>query len=429
MKILVLNQKWFVDEWRSLGHDVLTYGMRRDLDVYSDTPFIHIDSIVRTLPNNFVPDVIVYLDNSMPMFVRGIEQSEIPSLFYSVDAHHHIDQHKYWSLMFDYTLVAQRDYLPHFSDIGSIAEWLPLWASHPITPESNKKPSAIFVGNLDRKLHPERTAFLDELSKLAPVEYQMGEFWNIFPKYEVVLNQTVKGDLNFRVFEAMSSGSCLLTEKSAHGLFDLFNEGEHLVSYSRGSASEAADRIRELLNDPPMCHRIGEAGRAEILAKHTESHRAAHVLGIIKSLRKRRGKQRHMAAMYTMVSTALRTLEVDRMVTVQALAAAMSSAHYALLDNETINDLFSSYMIIGAFHFDRLTGSHSGQTLIAELSDAFPNQAVLKLAHLRNLYNQGSFDAARSYAAKIDQRPAEELFALAEEAIFEIIRSGEHYSV
>jgi hypothetical protein len=224
MNILILNQHWFAEDLRAAGHHVLTVGMPAHLDVPLQMPLIHVDRIIEEHMKGHAPDVIIVLDNSAPVMVQGLDETVIPTLFYSVDTHHHADIHKYLCNVFDVTLVAQRDYLPVFHEAGHHPEWFPLWASRPIVPSTEKEMDAVFVGTLNAKLNPERVKFFNALKVKAPVHFQAGNFWEIFPKAEIVINQTVKGDLNFRVFEAMMSGSALLTEHAGNGLFDLFKD-------------------------------------------------------------------------------------------------------------------------------------------------------------------------------------------------------------
>ena len=101
MKILVFNQDWFAKEWREMGHEVVTYGCRHDLEVQQSTFVIQVQHVLESLPADFSPDVLVFHDNSMPVTVLGLEQVEIPTVFLSVDVHHHHEVHKYLSFIFD----------------------------------------------------------------------------------------------------------------------------------------------------------------------------------------------------------------------------------------------------------------------------------------------------------------------------------------
>src|SRR5690606_12209245 len=179
-------------------------------------------------------------DNSAPIIVDGLEEVEVPTLFYSIDTHHHYDFHRYLAHVFDYTLVAQKDYIPEFERVGGVVEWMPLWAPKHFEPAREKRFGAGFVGTLDEKLNPDRVRVFGELGELVSVLYKQGHYFEIFPYSELVINQTVKGDMNFRIFESMMCGACLLTEEGGNGLTDLFTPGEHLLTYRRNDAADAA---------------------------------------------------------------------------------------------------------------------------------------------------------------------------------------------
>ena len=109
MNILVLNQDWFAAEWREAGHRVITCGIATHLDVVVTMPVLHIDTLLDMVPGGFSPDVVVVMDNSSPLLFTGLEETTVPTIFYSVDTHHHAELHGYLFRMFDAFLVAQKD--------------------------------------------------------------------------------------------------------------------------------------------------------------------------------------------------------------------------------------------------------------------------------------------------------------------------------
>ncbi|MGE0761440.1 MAG: glycosyltransferase, partial [Pirellulaceae bacterium] len=93
----------------------------------------------------------------------------------------------------------------------------------------------------------------------------------------IVFNRSLANDVNMRVFEALCSGSLLITnDLSDNGLADLFEDGTHLVTY--GNAAELLDRVRWHLEHEQEREQIAAAGRCEVLARHTYRHRMETLL-------------------------------------------------------------------------------------------------------------------------------------------------------
>lgn len=275
MKILLLNQDWFKGEFEAMGHSVVACGADDHFQIRLRTSFVRWTELISLCP--WEPEAVVVYDNSVPIFISDLEQCEIPLIFYSVDIQHHLKWQRTFRRFFDRVFVAQKEYVTQF-DVGAAPiEWLPLWATHLCEPSDIKRYDAVFVGTMNPLLNPERVTFLNALREKVPLHCTMGEYWHIYPESRVIVNQTVRGDLNFRVFEAMASGVPLVTEKSGNGLLDLFTEGRHLVTYRKNDVEDASKKIETLLNDVALREAIGRQGRAEILAHHLPAHRADKV--------------------------------------------------------------------------------------------------------------------------------------------------------
>lgn len=122
---------------------------------------------------------------------------------------------------------------------------------------------------------PRRAAFLQNLARRLPgLHVQCGSYRALFPQGRILLNHCEHGDLNFRVFEAMGCGGCLLTPRVGHGLAGLFVDGEHLVGYAPDDVGDALFRIELLLKNPELTDYIGKTALAAINAGHRAQHRA-----------------------------------------------------------------------------------------------------------------------------------------------------------
>ncbi len=79
-----------------------------------------------------------------------------------------------------------------------------------------------------------------------------------------------------RVFEALASGAFLMCD-AQKDVISLFEDGKHLVIFR--NKSELRDKIAYYLARPEKRRDIAEAGRAEVLAKHTYIRRIERILG------------------------------------------------------------------------------------------------------------------------------------------------------
>lgn len=418
MKILLLNQDWFAAEMRSLGHEVISAGIAAHLDVVLPRPVVHIDSVIESLPNGFIPDKILWLDNSAPLLFTGFDETKIPVAMYSVDTHHHFDLHSYIAHLFDHVFIAQRDYFPAFANSQTPISWLPLWASRVVEPSERKDYQATFVGNMNARLNPDRVNFFEQLQKLIPLHITQGAWWEIFPHSEIVVNQTVKRDLNFRVFEAMVTGSLLVTEASSNGLSELFNDHEHLVFYEKGDVNDAANKIKALLADIPRARTIAANGRKRILERHLPIHRAQQVLEVLTKLEKRpRSKKSRYAAMINFGAVSTMVEHTDTLTGTHAIIASLSAAQDALLEERDLGELESAHLVINAVRYDKKMRSDLGQKLINTYSDHYPDNKLFLFAKIRGMLNSGAIQEAKQFAATFSDEPPESVFSAAESAI------------
>jgi hypothetical protein len=404
MRILLINQTWFASELRALGHEVLTCGMRPHLEYQIPLPLVTINDLLTQLPNGFRPDRIVWLDNSAPNAVLGLEDCEIPCLMYSVDTHHHSAIHAASAVGFDHVCGAQKDLLEHFSDSLTPTSWLPLWASEYVEASEEKNYGAVFVGTLNRKLNPARVAFFEAMQQLISIKVIEGHFPTIFPKAEIVLNQTVRGDLNFRVFEAMMCGAMLLTERIGNGLLELFEEGVHLVTYSAQDPLDAAEHVRSLIAQPKLMRSIAQQGRSEILLKHTAMHRALTLEAILKNLEKRaKDPRRYYGTMENLLSFSASAEPTCKELSGYTSMLAIKSALQALQEGAAPSDTTTLRIINACLRHDINFRDGIGARTIEEFAEALPQISIFPLLKLRNLLNTGRIAEARTLALSVIQ--------------------------
>lgn len=270
-KIIWIGNPYFSDQLSECGWSNVYIKAASEYKIYSYKDLVD--------EAGFLPDVVVAADFSSPPFVLGIENFPCFTVFYSVDSHIH-KWHPYYAQGFDACLVSLGDHLENFK--GPYLNenniwWSPPYAKEEDKPEPNQEKTwdALFVDNVNPEIMPKRVKFMEELKKRLPTfQIRKGDYSKLFSQAKILVNHAGAGDLNFRVFEALGCGGCLVTPRVGHGMDKLFIDGEHLVGYVPEDAGDAAYRIQFLLDHPDVAQHIREQGLNEVNKHHRASHRA-----------------------------------------------------------------------------------------------------------------------------------------------------------
>lgn len=287
MRIVTLHHMGFAPILRKLGHDVLTVSGSASADVRLAEPMTATKFLEILGARGFRPDLVLWYDACQPPWVFGFERLPSVVIGYSVDQYMH-PWHVPYSAAFDAVLVAQKDYLPLFTDAptGRPAQWLPLFCdpARDLDPGGTRDIPTSFVGTLDGAANPGRKPFLDAFKAVAPLFCKQGAYAPIFGRSRIVLNQSAAGELNFRLFEAMACGAAVLTEETGNGLTELFTPGIDVLTYPRGDAAKAAATANAALADPAALAALAVAGKRNVLANHTLVQRARRIIALAEEL-------------------------------------------------------------------------------------------------------------------------------------------------
>lgn len=267
-KLFWIGSPFFSPALAAAGWQVHTWNFE-DLAVYGW------DDLVRMA--GWEPDVVVVADKSRPPFVLGIESFPCVTVFYCVDSHIH-SYYPLYAQAFDICLVSLKDHQPLFLDKELPADslwWFPPFAPDvaAFVPQGPYIWDCLFVGNVDMSSNGARPDFMRRLGQVVNLHIERGNYLELFPKGRILLNHCAVGDINFRVFEALGCGGCLLTPAVGHGQHELFTENV-LMTYPLGDAAAAATAVRQLLADEAKQQSMRAAGLACIDAGHRASHRA-----------------------------------------------------------------------------------------------------------------------------------------------------------
>ncbi len=197
------------------------------------------------------------------------------------------------ALQFDYIFFNQLRALTEFTEwshkigFNKKAYWLPHAAEPQAYPRYPiiKKYDVAFIGHMQDVKNcngMNRLDTLDGLFKKYPNFYyghrhpaftgknMFEDAAKRFSESRIVFNISITDDINMRVFEALSTGSFLLTNWTPT-LGDLFEDGKHLVTYR--TEKEMLEKVAYYLEHENEREKIALAGHREFMDNHTYRNR------------------------------------------------------------------------------------------------------------------------------------------------------------
>jgi len=273
---------YYAKAFRTLGYDVRTWGPTVDLTPWREDQRYRLTGPHHPQPygDGWQPDLYVYIEAGAGWWPQGLPW-QTPTIAYFIDSHSRLTEHIARAPRFDHVFYAHKQFADAF---GPGAHWLPVACDPDVhTPThvpNGPEYDVAFVGNVygNDPIYAERRRLLNLLRQRYKCNFVSGAYFedmaNVYANARVVFNRSAHGDLNMRVFEAMCSGRPLVTDyvASIENLFD----STHLVTYHKERA--LLEAIDALLDFPEIAKRVGERGRAEVVANHTYVHRAQQML-------------------------------------------------------------------------------------------------------------------------------------------------------
>lgn len=259
---------YIIDAFKQLGHDVAHVLPENMKDIHGGF------------------DLYVKVDDGQRVTQWNPELH--PSVYYAIDTHIETD----WRIQlardgrFDNVSVVHSDGLKLDWGRDDIY-WNPVGCDTKIhyVGAREKRFDGCFIGNFHNNLAGPRVEALDAFFKACPGPIFFGNrmFKEMTEKYaesRLVFNRSIKNDLPMRFYEALCSGSCLVTDRVP----DLdrlgFVDGRDYVGYS--NLNELTAVTRNLLSNDAERERIAFNGRCAVLEKHTYAHRMTVLMDKIK---------------------------------------------------------------------------------------------------------------------------------------------------
>jgi spore maturation protein CgeB/glycosyltransferase involved in cell wall biosynthesis len=287
-------------------HDVVTVGPSLPESFISQWNLenMKLPILPQDIPTDFEPDILALYnatedDKKPEMFIwiesvgyilpKNIASLPIPTASYWIDSHLHLKDHVELAKNFDYVFIAQKEYVEDYKKAGNKnVFWLPLGADPEIHDKfsSGKVHEIGFVGSVPPDSR--RSRLLNKLMANLPLS-KARIFWTEMSKFfsesKIVFNNAIRNDLNMRFFEAMSTGTFLLSDVTNNsGQKELFIDGEDYASYDDGLIENVAQFYLE--NDE-LREAIAKRGMELIRNAHKYSDRTDEMVDVTAGVKTR----------------------------------------------------------------------------------------------------------------------------------------------
>lgn len=236
-------------------------------------------------------DCFLYVESGQKYFPKNIEKLAILSGCYLIDVHVDFSLRLEMAKFFDVVFVAQKDYLGRFREAGvKDVFWIP-FGCDPEVYQAYQSPylyDVAFVGHVapDNRRRAHLLSLLEKRYRMNDYRkfYSPQETARVYASSKIVFNVSAYGDLNMRVFEALSCGRLLMTDAIDNGLGTLFRDKEHLILYR--DEDELAKLVDYYLAHDGEREAIARRGWELVRAEHTYAHRMRQVFEILRGLSK-----------------------------------------------------------------------------------------------------------------------------------------------
>lgn len=244
---------------------------------HQDGQRINLLAWTRHLP---APSLVLLMDGASIVEPIGIESFGCPVAYYAIDTHLNAERGP-WIYQVDHVYLAHRRTLGVWKVKSS--SHLPVAADslvHRLIPHLPVVYDIAFVGGVDlAEVHWGRREALKRLaSSYKVLACRTTGAWMSFAysKSKLVFNQSVKHDVNMRVFEAMACQRVLVTDHSEELEQMGLKDGEHCLMFR--TADELMEKVAWALSHDEERETIAQAGFQWFKAAHTYDHRAQRIV-------------------------------------------------------------------------------------------------------------------------------------------------------
>ncbi len=244
---------------------------------------------------DFIPDLIIQCEKlGERSIVTGLDTFDCPLLLWCIDPHLNAHWHSAYARLFDLVCCTQKAWIPQLEQQGAKdVRWLP-WFGHvtPWTDWKDRTHGMAFVGRITQQ-RPARKWMVDFLQNKAaafhPVIRENIAFKQMMQLYcesKIIPNESILGEVNFRLFEAASCGCLVLSQALGEEQEELFEPGREFDTYSH--VVDLDEKLSIYLNNTRLAQTMGRAAFERIKAEHLPKHRIQRLLEYAKDATRKR---------------------------------------------------------------------------------------------------------------------------------------------
>lgn len=282
-----------VEEFNKLGCTVLS--LRAQSGPFLDLP-------AELAEHEFVPDLVLQIENlGGRSLITGLESIDCPLIYWCVDPHLNAHWHSMYGQLFDLVCSTQRAWIPEVKRRGvADARWLP-WFGRDVewTDWDKREHGLAFVGRVtaQRPARKWMVDFLQDRGEAFNPAIREGltfrEMLDLYSLSKVIPNESIFGEVNFRLFEAASCGCLVLGQDIGNEQEELFERGREFDTY--GYITDFDDKLSTYLKNDRLVQTMGRAAYERVQAEHLPSHRIQRILAFATEATRNRAVGREAA--------------------------------------------------------------------------------------------------------------------------------------
>lgn len=246
-------------------------GKAHDYYYYFQTHDETFSEILAKLPENWQPDVVIYKDPFYTKVPEGIEKSPYPTVAILGDWFGAIDYLPDTLRKFDY-IYTDKHSMKLLKKLGfNNVDYWPMFAHNPLNFKNlnlDRKYDLTFAGSFNSNIQFQRLKLLSRLLNLDS-KYKVflshncfkDDYVKLLNQSKIVFNNSIKSEMNMRVFEVCASGALLFIEEGNNEIGNFLVEDEDYVTYNDNNI---LNKISYYLDNEEKRLQIAKSGEKKI---------------------------------------------------------------------------------------------------------------------------------------------------------------------